>query len=370
MRVLDRSSPEDDNPSMTLSRITFGMIVLNGEPFVRYNLRHLYPYACQIIVVEGATPFAGHAASEDGHSRDGTLDVLRRFKKEEDPADKVTIVTAEDEGYSDGFWPGEKNEMSQAYARRATGDWLWQVDSDEFYRDYDFEAVFRLLVERPDTTAVSFLQYKFFASPDYFVNGPFMWGHTRRREYHRLFRWGQGYRYVEHRPPTVVDDQGRDLRSLHWIDASETASKGIRLFHYSMLFPEQVDQKVGYYRSHTWRKADQDDDWMLNAWKCLRRPFHIHNVPHLLGWTNRYRGRWPEQVEKMWSDISEEQHGVSVRGTDDIERLLSSPVFHALTWCLRLWPNDESMSKPFRTGWRRMLEHAVGSFERHWGRSR
>ena len=72
----------------------------------------------------------------------------------------------------------------------------------------------------------------------------------------------------------------------------------------------------------------------------------------------------------MWSDISEEQHGVSVRGTDDIERLLSSPVFHALTWCLRLWPNDESMSKPFRTGWRRMLEHAVGSFERHWGRSR
>lgn len=35
-------------------RITFGMIVLNGEPFTRYNLRALYPFAHEIIVVEGA----------------------------------------------------------------------------------------------------------------------------------------------------------------------------------------------------------------------------------------------------------------------------------------------------------------------------
>jgi hypothetical protein len=35
-------------------RITFGMIVLNGEPFMRYNLQAIYPFAHQIIVVEGA----------------------------------------------------------------------------------------------------------------------------------------------------------------------------------------------------------------------------------------------------------------------------------------------------------------------------
>jgi len=34
-------------------RITFAMIVLNGEPFVRCNLRGLYPFAHQIIAVEG-----------------------------------------------------------------------------------------------------------------------------------------------------------------------------------------------------------------------------------------------------------------------------------------------------------------------------
>ena len=35
-------------------QVTFGTIVLNGEPFTRHNLRALYPFAHQIIVVEGA----------------------------------------------------------------------------------------------------------------------------------------------------------------------------------------------------------------------------------------------------------------------------------------------------------------------------
>ncbi len=114
--------------------VSFGMIVLNGEPFLRYNYRALYPFAQQIIVVEGAAPAAASIATADGHSTDGTLEVLRRLKAEEDPEDKLLIVTAEDEGYPNGFWPGEKHEQSRAYARRATGDYLWQVDVDEFYQ--------------------------------------------------------------------------------------------------------------------------------------------------------------------------------------------------------------------------------------------
>ena len=62
-------------------RITFGMIVLNGEPFVRYNLRALYPFAHQIIVVEGAAPAAAGIATPEGHSIDGTLAALKQFKE-------------------------------------------------------------------------------------------------------------------------------------------------------------------------------------------------------------------------------------------------------------------------------------------------
>ena len=53
---------------MGIPKITFGIIVLNGEPFTRYNLRALYPFAHEIIVAEGASPKAAHAATPDGHS--------------------------------------------------------------------------------------------------------------------------------------------------------------------------------------------------------------------------------------------------------------------------------------------------------------
>ena len=109
----------------SLPRITFGIIVLNGQPFTRYCLRALYPFAHEIIVVEGACKAAAGMATAEGHSSDGTLETLYRFKDEEDPEDKVEIITGE------GFW-SEKDEQSQAYTKRATGDYLWQVDIDEF----------------------------------------------------------------------------------------------------------------------------------------------------------------------------------------------------------------------------------------------
>ena len=39
------------------------MIVLNGLPFLRHDLCALYPFAHQIIVVEGAAPGAAGACS-------------------------------------------------------------------------------------------------------------------------------------------------------------------------------------------------------------------------------------------------------------------------------------------------------------------
>ena len=51
---------------MSIPRITFGIIVLNGEPFTRYNLQALYPFAHEIIVVEGASLRAAPAATPTG----------------------------------------------------------------------------------------------------------------------------------------------------------------------------------------------------------------------------------------------------------------------------------------------------------------
>ena len=181
-------------------KISFGIIVLNGEPFTRYNLRSIYPWAHQIIVVEGACTSAKFVSDSKGHSRDSTLDVLRRFQADEDHEKKLIIITAEDEGHPDGFWPGEKDEMSKAYAKRATGNFLWQVDVDEFYHENDMVEIIRYLEHSSDT--LSFPAFHFWGGIEFIEDGEFMRVH-KGREVNRIFRWGEGYSYATHRPTDI-----------------------------------------------------------------------------------------------------------------------------------------------------------------------
>ena len=298
-----------------LPRITFGIIVLNGEPFTRYTLRALYPYAHEIIVVEGAAPGAAHIASADGHSLDGTLDSLQAFKADEDPDDKLVIVTR------DGFW-SEKDEMSQAYANRATGDYLWQVDVDEFYQPDDIEAICGLLSEQASITAMSFDTVFFWGAPHYRVDSWYL----RRGEaqFHRLFKWGEGYRYITHRPPTVLDEQGRDLRELRWIRGEDLAEQGIKLYHYSLLLPKQVREKCEYYSRAEWAKRQHIKEWADEAYFALHRPYHAHNVYEYPGCLYRFTGAHPPQVVQMWRDVNAPQSAYDVRPSGDIEALLNS----------------------------------------------
>jgi hypothetical protein len=294
------------------------MIVLNGEPFLRYNLRSLYPFAHEIIIVEGAAPAAAAAATPDGHSRDGTLEILRRFKVEEDPQNKLQIVTRP------GFW-SEKDEQSQAYAERATGDYLWQVDVDEFYTDEDIRAIQSALDADPEIAAVSFEQITFWGGFDYLADGLYL--RQGASIYHRLFKWGPGYRYVTHRPPTVCDPAGHDLRSLRWLKAADTARLGIRLYHYSLVFPRQVAEKADYYEQRG-RTGDTDaKGWMEDAYLHLRRPYRVHNVYQYPSWLERFHGSHPLEIQRLRADLESGRLLVEQRPAADIERLLRSPAY-------------------------------------------
>lgn len=132
------------SPKM-VPRLTFGLIVLNGEPFIRYWLRAVYPWAYQIIVVEGATPYASSVATPDGHSTDSTIDTIKEFQISEDPNGKVDLITAEDEGYPNGFWPGEKTEMCKTFAKRVMGNYIVTLGIDEFFIEGDYSKIYDVL---------------------------------------------------------------------------------------------------------------------------------------------------------------------------------------------------------------------------------
>ena len=302
-------------------RISFGIIVLNGEPFTRYCLRSLYPFAHEIIVVEGATQNARAISTPAGHSTDATLDTLERFKKEEDPQNKLNIITR------NGFW-SEKDEMSQAYAKAATGNILWQVDVDEFYKPADMQRVISILENDPAVSTLSFNTLTFWGNLDYLTTSIH---HMRGAgEFHRVFRFGPGFSYTTHRPPTVVDPTGRNLRGLGWLRGITVEKKyRIFLYHYSFLFPKQVEEKSIYY-SALKRKRKDSVTWAKENYFKLGHPFHVHNVYEKVSWLLRYRGTHPPHAEEMMATVTQENK-IDLRDTEDIERLLSSVWYRPCT---------------------------------------
>ncbi len=309
-------------------RITFGIIVLNGEPFTRYCLRSLYPFAHEIIVVEGGHENALDVSTPDGHSTDATLETLCRFKGEEDPEDKVQIVVR------DGPWPqkdelgNSKTPQSRAYAERATGDYLWQVDIDEFYRPEEMRAVLDLLAARPRRHRrlvqrapflgrVSVRQRRLVLAP-------------RAHHLSPPLQVGAG---LPLRHPPASDRcrraASRDLRTLKWISGDEMARRGVRLYHYDHVFPLQVRNKALFYRRQAPRVCAEINEWAEAGYFELTRPYHVERHYWLPAWIERYEGPHPPEALHMMEDIRAGKLDVELRRTDDIERLLRSPRYRA-----------------------------------------
>lgn len=339
-----------------MTRISFGIIALNAQPFLEYNLRALYPFAHEIIVVEGAVRAAASLATVDGHSTDDTLEMLARFRAESDPQNKVSIITAKDESYADGFWP-EKDEMSRAYARRLTGDFLWQVDSDEFYKEEDLRAVLLMLEEDPSIATVSFPYYEFFGSFRSRITGS--WHLYEQTLCHRIFRWGPGYVYGSHRPPTVLDAIGNDLRSKHWISAPQNAGRPIFMYHYSYVFPKQARQKVGYYSHVDWTSAFRENKrWLEESYLKLKRPMFLGEKgwPNLQ-WLERFESSHPESINLLREDLTTGKVKELMRPTEDINRLLNSFAYTLQRSAARFFL---AMYWPVRNAWKSLRSWLLG----------
>lgn len=314
-------------------KVTFGIIVLNGEPFTRYCLEALYPHAWEIIVVEGAAESARDFATEQGYSRDGTLETLKYFKENSDPENKVKIVTKE------GFW-ASRDEQSQAYANEATGDYLWQVDIDEFYLPDAIEKVRGMLMNDPTITGASFQWINFWGNEKTIVDGWFL--RSGGGNVNRLMKWGDGYTYGKHwRGPRSYNPDGQDMTQINWVSAEAMARAGIRMYHYSLVFPHQVLHKSTIYKDGTDPTFfhHESDSWATNVWLHLKRPFDVHNRYGQPAWLERFKGDSPSASLAMFNDIRSGQVSCRMRAEEDIEQLLSSVSYQIKRWwAKRLFP--------------------------------
>lgn len=226
--------------------LSFGCIVLNGEEFIKQSIASVYDHAHEIIVIDGATPDGMFMANPDGSSTDNTKEIVRAFGK------KVKFVS--------GKW-ADKNEQSNAYMKLATGDMIWQIDSDEAYKDEDIETVRELIQDR-NALHVSFTALHFWHNFKTLAWGS--WWSKPEHAYHRINKFYTGALYAGHRPPTIYYNNKPMWEAGPHITAKELEDMGIYLYHYSHVTDRQVKQKMQWYANNNVWKSD----WYERVWKA------------------------------------------------------------------------------------------------------
>ena len=290
-------------------KIDFGMIVFNGEYVLKENLESLYPFANQIIIVEG--PVKHYCDLGFTTSTDDTISIIKSFP---DPENKIKLIQ--------GQW-SEKDEMCNAYAKFLTGDFVWHVDSDELYKKEDMEKVIKYLNDNYDSCySMSFRLRSFYGGFDRFISG-----FEENFEVHRIQKIIPGKsKWVTHRPPTMLwPPTGKSCKEMGHVDHFQSEKLfGVRIYHYPYVFPSQVKLKIEYYSSWTqiienywdvlfvpWMKAQTEEEKLkiekptlgVQEWKPENRG---------PAFTAKFNGTHPEIIIKSIDKLKERIYKESI----------------------------------------------------------
>ena len=234
-------------------KITFGMIVLNGDQVLEETLTSVYPYAHQILIAEGPVGYWQSQGSVT--SMDGTNDILDDFP---DPDNKIKIVHSQ---YV------EKDDQCNAYMEFLDDetDYIWNLDCDEVFKPRDIETVIELL-EKERYTSVGFKSATFYGGFDKCLGG-----FEERAEFMRIRKVYPGSYWQTHRPPTIAHKISDPWPEKHLDFNILSDNYGVRMYHYSYVFPNQVLNKLKYYKEY------------LSKDNCIDDYFNEVYLPWVLG---------------------------------------------------------------------------------------
>ncbi len=213
-------------------KIAFVMIVFQSDFFLEQCLQSVAPFG-KVYAAEGPVKYwqdRGFAASTDR-----TNEILDNYRVE-------TVH---------GQWAEKDDEANAALALVPDDvDYVWVLDSDEIWRGADVERVLRRL-EDDEPDIVSFKPWSFYGGFD-----RYMTGFEENFDWRRILRFYPGASFATHRPPSIDPLPRRKFRRPLHVHNTDTAALGLRLYHYSYVFPSQIKAKTEYY--HSWSKTIPD----------------------------------------------------------------------------------------------------------------
>jgi hypothetical protein len=284
-------------------KISFGMIVFNGDYVLKENLESLYPFAHQIVITEG--PVEHYRKLGYITSTDSTVDIIKSFP---DPDNKIILIQ--------GQWK-EKDEMCNAYASHLTGDYVWHIDCDEIYKPEHMEKVINHIEANQNICySMSFRLLSFYGGFERYISG-----FEENFEVHRIQKIIPGRStWKTHRPPTMIwPPTGKTCREMGHVNHYTTDTWGVRIYHYSHTFPKQVKAKMDYYKSWggsgiisnywdklfvPWMRANSEVEKLaiekptlgVQEWIAQRRG---------PAFTKKFDGKHPDSIENARKDLED-----------------------------------------------------------------
>ncbi|HAI44941.1 MAG TPA: hypothetical protein DCM40_46130 [Maribacter sp.] len=211
-------------------KISFGMIVFEGDYVLKECLEQIYPHAYQIVIAEGPVKFWQDKGRKT--SSDKTNEILDNFP---DPENKIQVVHGQYE---------EKDDQCNAYMSliKEDTDYLWMIDSDEVYKTEDILKTINFL-EKHQPTSVGVQSCTFYGGFEDYLTG----FEQNVDNFIRIFKYEKDCTWLTHRPPTIKYNSNRNLKHInsHFFHA-ET---GVMMYHYSYVFDKQVKNKTEYYEA-------------------------------------------------------------------------------------------------------------------------
>ena len=273
-------------------KYSFGMIVLNGDDFIEYAIKSVYDFAHEIIIVEGAVQEAMFMVGPDGGSRDKTIDLIESFP---DPDHKIRLIR--------GKWT-DKTEQSNVYLRLATGDYVWQIDSDEVYKREDLVKLDEILAANQDSVDMVSITALNFYHNLWTIGKGGRW-EAKEDPIRRIFKNKPGAHFTTHWPPTLVYGDGSTVVG-HLEQDTLAEQFGIYFYHYSYVTRKQVEEKVEYYNRKGYSPVVGSDlsTWYDQVWSkwthpgCEVEKLHGSHVNRRRPtWTEYFTGEHPEVMK-------------------------------------------------------------------------
>lgn len=268
-------------------KISYVMNVLNGEPFIKYQLKSIYKFAYEIIIVEGAYKKFRHAAKKF-RSTDKTIKIIKNFY---DPKNKIKLIT-KNEYYEDRL------EMCNEFMRFVSGDVIWQIDVDEFYNDKTHKIVNEFFSKDKQLDQISFKFYNYYKTLDWVINGY----NESLTDVIRVNRVVKGMRWSNQRPPTLVLKKKKIIPRKK-INGTKMMNDGHIMHNLTMLFDKQVKNKFIYYSKKSRAVFSGNDKWYHDSWKNYEEKFSVSGFKNSVTYLTKRKHKIPKILENFSSDI-------------------------------------------------------------------